>query len=82
MIALFIILYVLIAVSVGYGYLIFEYKKNYKDKYSFSELLKLRRFEDEVTGAIVFGIFFPIALAVCIIWIIGHLIVKLIDKIV
>ena len=82
MILLFIILYVLIAICVGYGYLIVEYKKHYKDEYSFSELLKLDLFDDEIAGAVMFGTFFPIAFVVYVCWLIGHLIVKLIDKIV
>lgn len=82
MIALFISLYVLIALCVGYGYLIVEYKKHYRDEYSFSETLKLKRFEDEIFGAVMIGIFFPIAFVVYVCLLIGHLIVKLIDKIV
>ena len=82
MILLFIILYVLIAICVGYGYLIVEYKKHYKDEYSFSELLKLKLFEDEVAGAVTIATFFPIAFVVYVCWLTGHLIVKLIDKIV
>lgn len=79
MILLFITLYVLIAICVGYGYLIFEYKKNYQDIYSFKEALK--RLDDDIDFAVLIGTFFPIALVACICWLIGHSIVKLIDKI-
>lgn len=80
MILLFITLYVLIAICVSYGYLIFEYKKNYQGIYSFKEALK--RLGDEINYAFLIGTFFPIALVVSIGWLIGHLIVKLIDRIV
>lgn len=82
MILLFIILYVLVAICVGYGYLIFEYKKFYKDVYSFSEALRLKSFEDTVACAVLIGALFPLALVGYLCWLIGRLIVKLIDKIV
>lgn len=82
MILLFISLYVLIAICVGYGYLIIEYKKHYQGDYSFRETLRLRRFDDEIAFAMIVGIFFPIALVVYVCWLFGHLIVKLIDKII
>lgn len=82
MILLFIILYVFVALCVGYGCLIVEYKKSYRDKYSFSETLKLTRFNDEILWTVPIAIFFPLALVVYLFWLIGHLIVKLLDKIV
>lgn len=82
MILLFIILYVLIALCVGYGYLIYEYKKHYQDKYSFSELFEYKSFDDAVACAVLIGAFFPLALVGYLCWLIGRLIVKLIDKIV
>lgn len=82
MILLFIILYALIAICVGYGYLIIEYKKHYKDEYSFSETLRLKCFDDNVACAVLIGALFPLALVGYLCWLIGRLIVKLIDKIV
>lgn len=78
MIILVIVLYALIAICVGYGYIIAKYKKYYKDKYSFSESLKY--LDADIAIAIPMSIFFPITLAVYICYLIGRLITKLIDK--